>query len=83
MPGTPADKAGLEPGDVILQADGKPVTTADALHNYIASKKPGDTLRLDVWSQGVKKFVAVTLEERPAEQAAPPKRATARALAKD
>lgn len=67
-PGSPADKAGLEPGDVVLRADGKPVTTADALRKYIASKKPGDILRLDVWSQGVKKFDAVTLEERPAEQ---------------
>jgi serine protease Do len=70
--GSPADKAGLEPGDVILQADGKPVTTADALRKYIASKKPGDVLRLDVWSQGVKKFAAVTLEERPAEQVGAP-----------
>ncbi len=70
--GSPADKAGLEPGDVILQADGKPVTTADALRKYIASKKPGDVLRLDVWSQGVKKFAAVTLEERPAEQQGAP-----------
>jgi serine protease Do len=72
VPGTPADKAGLEPGDVILQVDGKPVTTADALRKYIASKKPGDILRLDVWAQGVKKFVAVTLEERPAEQVGAP-----------
>jgi serine protease Do len=72
VPGTPADKAGLEPGDVILQVDGKPVTTADALRKYIASKKPGDILRLDVWSQGVKKFAAVTLEERPAEQVGAP-----------
>jgi serine protease Do len=71
-PGTPADKAGLEPGDVVLQADGKPVTSADALRKYIASKKPGDILRLDVWSQGTKKFVAVTLEERPAEQQGAP-----------
>ncbi len=72
VPGSPADKAGLEPGDVILQADGKPVTTAEALHKYIASKKPGDMLRLDVWSQGVKKFAALTLEERPAEQQGAP-----------
>jgi serine protease Do len=72
VPGSPADKGGLNPGDVILQVDGKPVTTADALRKYIASKKPGDVLRLDVWSQGVKKFAAVTLEERPAEQQGAP-----------
>ena len=69
VPGSPADKGGVQPGDVILQVDGKPVTSADALRKYIASKKPGDILHLDVWSQGVKKFDAVTLEERPAEQA--------------
>jgi len=68
VPGTPADKAGLEPGDVILRVDGKPVTTADALRKYIAAKKPGDVIRFDVWSQGVDKLVAITLEERPAEQ---------------
>jgi serine protease Do len=65
-PGSPADKAGLQPGDVVLSADGKAYDSADELRKYIASKKPGDILRLDVWSQGVKKFVAVTLEERPA-----------------
>jgi serine protease Do len=66
-PGSPADKAGLEPGDVVLQADGKTFSSPDALRAYIASKKPGDVLRLNVWSQGVKKFVAITLEEKPAE----------------
>jgi serine protease Do len=71
-PGTPADKAGLEPGDVILQADGKAMSSSQALSGYIGSKKPGDILRLDVWSQGTKKFVAVTLEERPAEQVGAP-----------
>ena len=56
----------MEPGDVILEVDGKPTTTAKALHDYIGTKKPGAVLRLDVWSQGVKKLVAITLEERPA-----------------
>jgi len=71
VPGTPADKAGLQPGDVILSADGKAFNSAPDLSKYIGAKKPGDVLRLNVWSQGVKKFVAVTLEERPAGLAAP------------
>ena len=70
-PNTPADKAGLQPGDVILEADGKAFNNRDDLSKYIGSKKPGDVLRLTVWSQGVKKFVAVTLEERPAGLNAP------------
>ena len=39
-----------------------------SLHDYISSKKPGDTIRLNVWSQGMKKFVAIKLGETPAEQ---------------
>ena len=66
VPGTPADKAGLQPGDIVLSVDGKTYDDSSALSQYIGGKKPGDTLRMNVWSQGVKKFVAVTLEERPA-----------------
>ena len=67
IPG-PADNAGINPGDVILEADGKAFSKAADLSKYIGSKKPGDTIRLSVWSQGVKKFFAIKLEERPAEQ---------------
>ncbi len=66
--GSPADQAGIQPGDVILQADGKDFSNIKALHDYIASKRPGDTIRLNVWSQGVKKLVAIKLGETPAEQ---------------
>jgi serine protease Do len=66
--GSPADKAGIQPGDVILQADGQNFSSMKDLHNYIAGKKPGDLVRLNVWSQGVKKFVAIKLGETPAEQ---------------
>jgi serine protease Do len=66
--GSPADSAGIQPGDVILQADGKTFSNVKDLHNYIASKKPGDTIRLNVWSQGMKKFVAIKLSETPAAQ---------------
>ncbi len=66
--GSPADQAGIQPGDVILEADGKQFNSVKDLHNYIISKKPGDTIRLNVWSQGVKKFVAIKLGETPAAQ---------------
>jgi serine protease Do len=66
--GSPADQAGIQPGDVILQADGKDFDNIKDLHNYISSKKPGDTIRLNVWSRGLKKFVAIKLSETPAAQ---------------
>jgi S1-C subfamily serine protease len=66
--GSPADQAGISPGDVILQVDGKQFGDVKSLHDYISSKKPGDTIRLNVWSQGMKKFVAIKLVEAPAEQ---------------
>jgi serine protease Do len=66
--GSPADQAGIQPGDVILEVDGKSYDSVKALHDYIGSKKPGDTIRLNVWSQGMKKLVAIKLVEAPAEQ---------------
>ncbi|MGA9275136.1 MAG: trypsin-like peptidase domain-containing protein [Candidatus Cybelea sp.] len=66
--GSPADQAGIQPGDVILQVDGQQYNDVKSLRNYISSKKPGDTIRLNVWSQGMKKFVAIKLGETPAEQ---------------
>ncbi len=66
VPSSPADKAGIAPGDIILDADGKPFSDFKALHDYIGTKKPGESIRMQVWSQGLKKFVAVTLQERPA-----------------
>jgi serine protease Do len=68
IPGSPADQAGIEPGNVILQIDGQNFSDINALHKYVASKKPGDVIRLNVWAQGVKKFVAVKLSEAPAAQ---------------
>jgi S1-C subfamily serine protease len=66
--GSPADQAGIQPGDVILQVDGKSFNDIKSLRDYITSKKPGETIRLNVWSQGMKKFVAIKLSETPAEQ---------------
>ncbi len=66
--GSPADQAGLQPGDVVISADGRDFTSNSALSQYIASKRPGQDLRLDLWSQGDRKLVVVKLGERPAAQ---------------
>ena len=45
-PGGPADQAGLEPGDVIVAVDGKPVADSDELIVAIRTKAPGDTVEI-------------------------------------
>lgn len=66
--GSPADQAGLQPGDVVISADGRTFSSAASLRSYIESRRPGDTVRLDVWSQGNRRLVVVKLAERPVEQ---------------
>ena len=71
--GSPADQAGLQPGDVIQRVNGSDVTTNDEVVKAIRATKPGSTIAFSVWSAGVKKLINVKVEERPAEAGfAPP-----------
>jgi serine protease Do len=65
--GTPADSAGLQPGDVIQRVNGRDVTTNTEAIDAIRAAKPGQTIALQVWSGGVKKLVNVKVTERPAD----------------
>lgn len=47
-PGSPAEKAGLEPNDVIVKVNGAPIRDADDLRLQIAAVRPGDSARLDL-----------------------------------
>ena len=67
-PARPPIKRASNPATSSSKSTAKRSTTVKTLHDYIASKKPGDTIRLNVWSQGMKKFVAIKLGETPAEQ---------------
>ena len=66
--GTPADQAGVQPGDVIQTINGKPVNSSSDFTSVISGLKPGTPVTLRVWSQGVKKNVQATLAEQPVEQ---------------
>jgi serine protease Do len=49
-PGSPADKAGIKSGDIILSVDGRPVEDDVQLPSMIAVIPPGNSTQLDVWS---------------------------------
>lgn len=78
--GAPAERAGLQSagksiivgnrrlpigGDIITAYDGHPAESADKFSNYIDSKRPGDTVHLDINRNGKPSTVTVTLSERP------------------
>jgi len=65
--GQAADQAGLEPGDVIQAINGKPVNQITDVTNTVKATKPGSSVTLRIWSQGVKKNVNVKVGEQPAD----------------
>jgi putative serine protease PepD len=63
-PGGPADKAGLEPGDVITRFDDKSIDSGPALIGEIWTHKPGDKVELTYERDGREQTVEVTLGSR-------------------
>ncbi len=59
----PAAKAGIEPGDVITEFNGKPVSSRDELIRIVAGTKPGTTVPMKVMRDKKEKSVTVTVEE--------------------
>lgn len=62
--GSPAEKAGIQSGDIIFKVDGNNLTDAGGgLAKIVAGKKVGDSLKLSVWTNGNQKDVTVVLSE--------------------
>lgn len=66
FPGSPAQAAGMEPGDVITRLNGKPVFSPSDVTSAIASAHPGERIRLQYQGSGVSYSSSVPLGTRPA-----------------
>jgi serine protease Do len=76
--GSPAAKAGLEVGDVILKIDGRAVEGSADLSRTIRALKPGTRITLGVWRGGKPRDLAVTVAEFKDDEAAKAAAATAK-----
>ncbi|MDZ4254264.1 MAG: Do family serine endopeptidase [Sulfuritalea sp.] len=65
MRGSPADKAGIKPGDVLTQVNGKLVKDAQVMLELIAALVPGSSARFDLKRDGRDVKVDVTIGKRP------------------
>ena len=59
----PAHRAGLLPGDVLLEVNGKPVRSPDDIHDAVAEMDPGSKVQLTVKRKDERKGVIETLKE--------------------
>ena len=66
-PNGPAAKSDLALGDVIQKINDKPVTKPEDVISVVKDTKPGQSVRLEVWSAGTRKLIVVTLGEQPAD----------------
>ena len=74
--GSPAAKAGIKTGDVILDFNGVPVSSSAVLRNAIANQAPGSTVKLRVVRDGDIKLFAIPLQEQVAKEVASPRAAS-------
>jgi serine protease Do len=62
--GSPAAKAGIEPGDVIISFGGKGIARSSDLPYSVAATKPGSKVKLEVWRNGDTKSLEVEVGTR-------------------
>ncbi|MBN8440406.1 MAG: DegQ family serine endoprotease [Thauera sp.] len=69
-PDSPAAKAGLEAGDVILKFEGEPVISSAELPPKVAAVAPGKPVAVEIWHKGKARTVTIAVGEMKAAQAA-------------
>jgi serine protease Do len=68
-PGGPADKGGLQPGDIVLKYNNVAVNKGSDLRRMIGSTKPGTKATITVWRKGANRDLTVTIAEMEPEKA--------------
>jgi serine protease Do len=63
--GSPAERAGVRPYDVIVQLDGRDIVTNEELIRDVSGRQPGTVVRLEIVRDGRRSTVPVKLVERP------------------
>jgi len=71
--GSPAEKAGLQRGDVIIEYDGKKIEEPYQLRNMVANTTPGQEVELKIIRENKTETKKVTISELPAERQKPSK----------
>jgi serine protease Do len=70
-PESPAREAGIRQGDVIVAVDGRPVQRVGQFQRMIATRRPGESVELEVMRYGERRRVTVRLGEAPNAAEAP------------
>lgn len=65
-PGLSADKAGVKPGDIILEFEGKKVDDSNQLRNMVSQIAPGTSVKFKIWRDGSEKEMSANLVEADA-----------------
>ena len=60
-PNSPAEKAGIQPGDIVTEFEGRPVKDADDLQQSVTAADPGQTVELKLWRERREETVKVKL----------------------
>lgn len=68
MPGTPGAKAGLKPGDLIVEVNGTKVRNSGHLVKLVTDHNVGETITLTILRKGKEQEIELTLAERPEEE---------------
>jgi serine protease Do len=68
--GSPAERAGVEPSDIITRVDGKTVDAQSDLPRFVAAIRPGTKAELEVWRKGATRSLSITVGEWEEEKVA-------------